>query len=55
MLKLAPLAMTSDASATGRRVDLPFAHMVLAVVYAKRGQAKKGFSVAGRSRLDVAR
>jgi hypothetical protein len=29
MLSLAPLTMTSDASATGWRVDLPFAHMVL--------------------------
>jgi hypothetical protein len=36
MLKLAPLAMTSGASATGWRVDLPFAHIVLARVYAKR-------------------
>jgi hypothetical protein len=50
MLKLAPLAMASDASATGWRVDLPFAHMVLARVYAKRGQAKEGLSVARRGR-----
>jgi hypothetical protein len=44
MLKLAPVAMTSGASATGWRVDLSFAHMMLAEVYAKAGQAKEALS-----------